>query len=132
MHIKKYIFTCINKSDEGKRSKRGWYIDVFDFTKLNEVVLKVSSSRCFIYIAHKHLWWDWWLPLIKSNTLKAWNKSIKAIGGVNHIFYKLILFYRVFTEFQVAFYRFQKFKLVFEIKQVKVRDYNRFLIGGAN
>ena len=39
----------------------------------------------------------------------------KAIGGVNQIFYKLIFFNRVFTEFQVAFYRFQKFKLVFEI-----------------
>ena len=43
------------------------------------------------------------------------NLVIKAIGGVNHVFYKLMLFCRVFTKFQVAFYRFQKFKIVFEI-----------------
>ena len=31
----------------------------------------------------------------------------KATGGVNHVFYKLILFYRVLTKFQVAFYCFK-------------------------
>ena len=44
------------------------------------------------------------------------NYEIKGIGGgVDHVFYKLILFYRVFTKLQVAFYRFKKFKLFFEI-----------------
>ena len=33
--------------------------------------------------------------------------------GVSHVFYKLILFYRVFTKLQVALYCFKNFKLVF-------------------
>ena len=43
---------------------------------------------------------------------------LKKISGKlreDHVFYKLILFCRVFTKFQVAFYRFKKFKLFFEI-----------------
>ena len=46
------------------------------------------------------------------NTLKF---LIKTIVGVSHDFYKLILFYRVFTKLQVAFYCFKKFKLFYEI-----------------
>ena len=45
----------------------------------------------------------------------AFFKLVKAIGGVTNVFYKLILFYRVFTKFQIVFCRFKKFKLVFEI-----------------
>ena len=56
---------------------------------------------------------------------------IKAIGGVYHVFYKLILFYRVYTKLQVDFYS-KIFKLVFEIWLVKVGPHNRYLIGREN
>ena len=45
-------------------------------------------------------------------------------------FYKLILFYRVFTKLQVAFYRFKKLKLFFEIRPVKVGRITGFLWEG--
>ena len=57
---------------------------------------------------------------------------VKAIGEVNHVFYKLILFYRVFSKLQDAFYRFKKFKYFFEIWPVKVGPHNRFPIGREN
>ena len=41
-------------------------------------------------------------------------RALRPQGG-KPCFYKLILFYRVFTKSQVAFYRFKKFKLNFEI-----------------
>ena len=44
----------------------------------------------------------------------------------------IFLFNLVSTKLQDAFYRFLKFKMIFEIKQVKVRDYNRFLMKGVN
>ena len=50
--------------------------------------------------------------------------------GVNHVVYKLIIFYTVFTKLQVAFYRFKKFKMFFEIWPVKVNR-SKFLMGGA-
>ena len=56
--------------------------------------------------------------------------QLKGIGGVDHVFYKLILFYRVLTELQVAFYRFKKFKLFFELWLVNL--HNRYLIGREN
>ena len=42
---------------------------------------------------------------------------IKGIGGegVKHFFGNLILFYIVFTKLQDNFYRFYKFKIIFEI-----------------
>ena len=61
-------------------------------------------------------------PMALISTLVIRKKQIKAKitvkgigGGGDHVFYKLILFYRVFTKLQVAFYRFKKFKLFFEI-----------------
>ena len=47
-------------------------------------------------------------------------------------FFILVLFNWVLTKLQVAFYRYKKYKITYEIYQVKVRDYNRFLMGGAN
>ena len=47
-------------------------------------------------------------------------------------FYKLILFYRVFTKLQVAFYHLKKFESVFEIWPVKVESHNRFPMGSEN
>ena len=42
--------------------------------------------------------------------------NIKGIGGgVNTLFWFLILFYIAFTKLQDAFYRLKKFKIVFEI-----------------
>ena len=52
--------------------------------------------------------------------------------GVNQLFHNLILTYRVLSKLQDAFYKFKKFKITFEIEQVKVREDNRFLMGGAN
>ena len=47
---------------------------------------------------------------------------IKAIGGRGKpCFYNLILFYRVFTKLQVAFYRFKKIKLFLRYDQSKSR-----------
>ena len=44
----------------------------------------------------------------------------KAIGrGVSHVFYKLILFFRVFTKLQVVFYRLKNFKLFLRYDQSK-------------
>ena len=57
---------------------------------------------------------------------------IKDIGGVSHVFYKLILFYLVFTKLQDAFYRFKKFELFFEIWPVKVGPHNRLLMRRGN
>ena len=41
-------------------------------------------------------------------------------GGVNHVFYKLILFYRVFTKLQVGFYRFKKLIYFLRYEQSKL------------
>ena len=60
------------------------------------------------------------------------NTFLRPQEGLNHVFYKWILFYRVFNILQVAFYRFKKFKLFFEIWPVKVGLYNRYLIGREN
>ena len=43
-----------------------------------------------------------------------------------------MLFNLVLTKLWDAFYRFKKFKLIFEMWPVKVVGYNRFLKGGAN
>ena len=50
------------------------------------------------------------------STTKAW--FIYGHRGVSHVFYKLFLFYRVFTKLQVAFYHLKK--IFFEIWPVKV------------
>ena len=49
-----------------------------------------------------------------------------------NVFYKLILFSKVFTELQVDLYRFKGFKLFSEIWPVKVGPHNRFLMGKGN
>ena len=55
--------------------------------------------------------------------------AIKGIRGSRAFF---ILFNLVLTKLQDAFYRFYKFKIVFEIYPDKVGGYNRYLMGGAN
>ena len=57
---------------------------------------------------------------------------IKAIEGVSHGFYKLILFSRVFTKLQDAFFCFKKSESLFDIWLVKTRPHNRFLIEKEN
>ena len=52
------------------------------------------------------------------------------MGRESLICYKLILFYSVFIELQVAFYSFKKFKLVFETWPVKVGLHNKLLVKG--
>ena len=52
--------------------------------------------------------------------------------GKSPFFHNLILFYRVLSKLQEAFNGFKKIKIICEIYQVKVGDYNRFLIGGVN
>ena len=46
---------------------------------------------------------------------------MKAIegGGVSHVFYKLMLFYKVFIKLQVAFYRFKEFNFFLRYDQSK-------------
>ena len=41
--------------------------------------------------------------------------------GVSNVFYKLVLFYKIFSKLQDAFYGFKKFELFFEISPVQVR-----------
>ena len=52
-----------------------------------------------------------------SENLEKFTKIILQLcqghRGVNYAFYKLILFYRVISKLQVAFYRLKKFELVF-------------------
>ena len=50
-----------------------------------------------------------WTTRFKYSRLQL--REFKAIGGLSHVFFQLILYYRVFTKFQVAFYRFKKLKL---------------------
>ena len=75
--------------------------------KLNKLIFKVKaidapypSVQCIFNGEHK----------MYQNT-----NYIKAIGGINHVFYKFNLIYRVFIKLQVGFYHLKKFKLVFEI-----------------
>ena len=45
-------------------------------------------------------------------------RTIKGIGEGgkgNHLFHNLVLFYRVLTKLQDAFYKFKKFKITFEM-----------------
>ena len=57
--------------------------------------------------------------------------KIKGIGGGGKSpFSQLDLILKSFI--QDAFYRFLKFKVIFEIQAMKVGDRNRFLMGGAN
>ena len=50
--------------------------------------------------------------------------------GFNHVFYKLILFYRVLTKFQDAFYRFKKLKLFLRDDWSKSGRLTGFLLEG--
>ena len=64
-----------------------------------------------------------------------WYPNIKGIGRGGQMAFLIFLstlFNLVLTKLQDAFYRFLEFKIIFEIKQVKVGDYKRFLMGGAN
>ena len=68
-------------------------------------------------------------------TLKRYCKAalnvVKGIGESKWPFF-FIIFNLVLTKLQDAFYRFLKFKIIFEIYLVKVRGNNRFLKVGAN
>ena len=46
---------------------------------------------------------------------KSSKQTFKGIGGVKNFFHNLILFQRVLYKLQEAFYRFLKFKVIFEI-----------------
>ena len=60
-------------------------------------------------------------------------KLLRSLGkGVTYVFYKLILFYTVFTKLQFAFYSFKKFELFFEIWPIKIGPHNRYLMGRKN
>ena len=64
----------------------------------------------------KFTWLPLYLKIPEILQFRQKNLEFKGIGGgVDHVFYKLILFYRVITKLQVAFYRLKKFKLFFEI-----------------
>ena len=57
--------------------------------------------------------------IIKSFWKKLLKVKISVTGKkesfLNHSFHVLILFYRALTKLQVDFYRFKKFKIIFEI-----------------
>ena len=77
-------------------------ISIF-FENLKEVIrLKKTSGKFFLDL--------------------NWN-LLKGIGGrwVNNLFHNLILFYRILYKLQDAFYRFLKFKVIFEIQGDKSR-----------
>ena len=53
-------------------------------------------------------------------------------GGGKWSFLFFILINLVLPKLQDTFYRLKKFKITFEINQVKFEDDNRFLMGGTN